>query len=234
MSLRKALALAASLAALALGAAAQAPQPYQVLSPPQPTEGGGKIEVTEFFWYGCPHCYSLEPMVNAWAKNAPKDVVFKRVPAVPSEQWGLLAYVFYTLEGMGLLDQYHSKVFDAVHKDQLNLGNRNIRETWLAKNGIDVAKYNEMEKSFTVNSKVKRAAQLTNAYKVDGVPRVFVNGKYFTAPEFAGSMDRIFPIVDQLVVMARKESAPAAPQAAAPAAPAKAPAAAATPATAKK
>ena len=207
MSLRKALALAASLAVLAFGAAAQAPQqPYQVLSPPQPTEGGGKIEVIEFFWYGCPHCYTLEPAVNAWVKAAPKDVVFKRVPAVPSEQWGLLAYVYYTLEGMGLLEQYHSKVFDAVHKDSLNLGNRKIRETWLAKNGIDVAKYNEMEKSFSVASKVKRAAQLTAAYRVDGVPRVFVNGKYFTAPEFAGSMDRIFPIVDQLVAMARKEN----------------------------
>jgi thiol:disulfide interchange protein DsbA len=214
MSLRKALALAASLAALAFGAAAQAPQPYQTLSPPQPTEGGGKVEVTEFFWYGCPHCYSLEPMVNAWVKNAPKDVVFKRVPAVPSEQWGVMAYVFYTLEGMGLLEQYHSKVFDAMHKENVNLSNRGIREQWLTKNGIDVAKYNEMEKSFTVNSKVKRAAQLTNAYKVDGVPRVFVAGKYFTAPEFAGSMDRIFPIVDQLVVMARKEAAPAAPAAA--------------------
>jgi len=207
MSLRKALALVASLTFLAFGAAAQAPQqPYQVLSPPQPTEGGGKIEVIEFFWYGCPHCYTLEPAVNAWVKAAPKDVVFKRVPAVPSEQWGLLAYVYYTLEGMGLLEQYHSKVFDAVHKESLNLGNRKIRETWLAKNGIDVAKYNEMEKSFSVASKVKRAAQLTNAYRVDGVPRVFVNGKYFTAPEFAGSMDRIFPIVDQLVAMARKEN----------------------------
>jgi protein dithiol oxidoreductase (disulfide-forming) len=214
MSLRKALALAASLAILAFGAAAQAPQPYQVLSPPQPTEGGGKIEVTEFFWYGCPHCYSLEPAVNAWLKTMPKDVVFKRVPAVPSEQWGLLAYVYYTLEGMGLLDQYHSKVFDAIHKDSLNLGNRKIRETWLAKNGIDVAKYNEMEKSFSVASKVKRAAQLTAAYRVDGVPRIFVNGKYFTAPEYAG-MDRTFPVVDQLIAMARKENAGGATPAAA-------------------
>jgi protein dithiol oxidoreductase (disulfide-forming) len=221
MSLRKALALIASLAALSFGAAAQAPQPYQVLSPPQPTEGGGKIEVVEFFWYGCPHCYSLEPAVATWVKSAPKDVVFKRVPAVPSEQWGLLAYVYYTLEGMGLLEQYHQKVFDAIHKDGQNLGNAKIREAWLAKNGIDVKKYNEMQNSFTVNSKVKRAAQMTAAYKVDGVPRIFVNGKYYTAPEFAGSMERIFPTVDQLVAMARKESAPAATPAAAPATPKK-------------
>src|SRR5688572_24043477 len=152
MSLRKALAIAASLAAISLGAAAQAPQPYQTLSPPQPTEGGGKIEVIEFFWYGCPHCYSLEPDVAAWVKKAPADVVFKRVPAVPNENWGLMAYVFYTLEAMGLLEQYHAKVFDAMHKENLNLSNRKIRETWLQKNGIDVAKYNEMEKSFVVAS----------------------------------------------------------------------------------
>ena len=85
MQLRKALALAASLAVLAFGAAAQAPLPYKVLEQPQPTDGGGKIEVIEFFWYGCPHCYSLEPFVNSWAKSVPKDVVFKRVPAVPNE-----------------------------------------------------------------------------------------------------------------------------------------------------
>ncbi|HET7729733.1 MAG TPA: thiol:disulfide interchange protein DsbA/DsbL [Usitatibacter sp.] len=221
MSLRKALALAASLLALSFGAAAQAPQPFQVLNPPQPTEGGGKIEVIEFFWYGCPHCYSLEPFVNSWVKAAPKDVVFKRVPAVPSEQWGIMAYTYYTLEGMGLLEQYHSKVFDAMHKENLNLSNRKIREEWLKKNGIDVAKYNDMEKSFTVASKVKRAAQMTAAYRVDGVPRVFVNGKYFTAPELTGEMSRVFPTVDQLVAMARKESAPAAAPAGGAPAPAK-------------
>jgi protein dithiol oxidoreductase (disulfide-forming) len=205
MFLRTSLALAASLLALALGAAAQAPPPYQVLNPPQPTDGGGKIEVIEFFWYGCPHCFSLEPMVNAWLKTAPKDVVFKRIPAAPNPQWAEAATIFYTLEAMGLLDQYHGKVFEAFHNENRNLANRKIREEWLAKNGIDVAKYNDVEKSFSVATKVQRARQLTAAYKVDGVPRLFVNGKYYTAAEFSGGNSRIFPVVDQLVAMARKE-----------------------------
>lgn len=209
MSLRKALALFTALVALSLGAAAQQAQPFQVLSPPQPTEGGGKVEVIEFFWYGCPHCYSLEPSVNAWLKTAPKDVTFKRVPAVPSEAWGVLAFVYYTLEAMGQLEQYHAKVFDAIHKEGKNLQNRKIRDEWLSKNGLDPVKFAEVEKSFAVVSKVKRAAQLTAAYKVDGVPRVFVNGKYWTAPELAGA-DKMFATVDQLIAMARKENGAAA------------------------
>jgi thiol:disulfide interchange protein DsbA len=211
MSLRKTIALAASLVVLAFGAFAQAPaKPYAVLTPAQPTEGGGKIEVIEFFWYGCPHCYSLEADVNAWLKKAPKDVVFKRVPAAPSENWAQSAVLYYTLEAMGLLDQYHAKVFDAFHKENKNLGNKRIREEWLKANGIDVAKYNEVAKSFTVATRMQRARQMTSNYKVDGVPRIFVNGKYYTAAEFAGSNSRIFAVVDQLIDMARKEKAASA------------------------
>ena len=205
MSIRKALALAASLFTLSFAAAAQGQQPYQVLTPPQPTEGGGKIEVIEFFWYGCPHCFALEPEVLKWSKNLPKDVVFKRIPAFPNDNWGQAAQIYYTLEAMGILEQNHQKVFDAWHKENKNLANKRIREEWLKANGIDVAKYNEVEKSFSVASKLQRAKQLSANYKVDGVPRVYVNGKYFTEPASAGSNERVFPVVDQLVAMARKE-----------------------------
>ena len=216
MNFRKTAAFAAALLTAALASWAQ--QPFQVLSPSQPPDGGGKVEVIEFFWYGCPHCYSLEADVNAWLKNVPKDVVFKRVHAAPNEAWAESAKIYYTLESMGVLDQYHAKVFDAFHKENQNLANKRIREEWLKKSGIDVAKYNEVEKSFTVATKLNRAKQMTLNYKVDGVPRVFVNGKYYTAPEFAGGGSRVFQVVDQLVAMARKEQSAAAP--AAPAAPA--------------
>jgi thiol:disulfide interchange protein DsbA len=218
MSLRKALALTASLFALAFGASAQQSPPYAALTPPQATDGGGKIEVVEFFWYGCPHCYTLEPEVASWSKRVPKDVVFKRVPAYPSESWGEGARIFYTLETMGMLDQLHQKVFDAIHKDNINLNNKRLREEWLAKNGVDVAKYNETEKSFSVASKLARAKQLTQSYKVDGVPRVFVNGKYYTSGEQAGGPQRVFPVVDQIVELARRESGATAAPGAAPAA----------------
>jgi len=207
MSLRKALSFLVALLAFASAGAAwsQAGTPYSLLSPPQPTEGGGKIEVIEFFWYGCPHCYALEPAVNAWLKTAPKDVVFKRVPAFPSESWGRDAVMFYTLEAMGLLDKYHDKVFDAIHKDKVNFANKAKRDEWLKANGIDPAKYAEVEKSFTVVTKVARARQMTQSYKVDSVPRFIVNGKYVTSGEQAGGNDRIFPVIDQIAVMARKE-----------------------------
>ena len=207
MSLRKALALGAALLTLAFGAAAQqAPAtPYERLQPAQPTDvPQGKIEVIEFFWYGCPHCYRLEPSLNAWLKNKPADVVFKRIHAIPSEAWGLHAYIYYTLETMGLLDPLHDKVFDAIHKDRKNLTNAKILDQFLVENKVDPAKYHEVEKSFTVNAKVKRAAQQTAAYKVDGVPRVFVDGKLYTGPEFAGGEDRIMGAVDEMIAAERK------------------------------
>ena len=206
MSLRQRLSLAAaSFAFAAAGAIAQ--QPYKLLDPPQPTEAGGKIEVIEFFWYGCPHCYSLEPNVAAWSKKTPPDVAFKRVHALPSDSWGEHARIFYTLESMGKLEEFHQKVFDAIHKQNINLANKKLREEWLQKNGIDPAKYAEVEKSFTVATKMNRAKQLTYAYKVDSVPRLYVNGKYQITMEAAGSIDRVFQIVDQVVGIARKEKA---------------------------
>jgi thiol:disulfide interchange protein DsbA len=205
MSLRKAAALAASIWLVVAGAAlAQAPQ-YRLLSPPQPTEGGGKVEVIEFFWYGCGHCYRLEPFVNAFVKNAPKDVVFRRIPAAPSASWAELAQVYYTLEAMGLVEQLHAKVFDAIHKENLNLSNRKIREDWLAKQGIDLKKYQEVEKSFAVATKMQRARQMTAAYKIDSVPQVIVNGKYVVSAETTGGTERIFPAVEQVIAIARKD-----------------------------
>jgi thiol:disulfide interchange protein DsbA len=206
MILRKALSLFVTVFAFAAaGAWAQSAAPYAPLVPPQPTEGGGKIEVIEFFWYGCPHCYSVEPAVAAWLKTKPADVVFKRVPAFPSEAWGPMAVMYYTLESMGLLEQYHTKVFDAMHKQNVNLANKTKRDEWLKANGIDPAKYAEVEKSFTVVTKVQRARQMTQGYKVDSVPRFIVNGKYYTSAEQAGGNERIFPVVDQMIAAVRKE-----------------------------
>jgi thiol:disulfide interchange protein DsbA len=205
MYLRKALMIVAMLVAAAAGTAWAQNAPYATLSPPQPTGDNGKIEVIEFFWYGCPHCYHLEPEVNAWAKSLPADVVFKRVPAYPSESWGELARVFYTLEAMGKLPEYHDKIFDAIHKDNVNLVNKKIRDQWLAKNGIDPAKYEEVAKSFTVATNMQRDKQMTMNYKVDGVPRLVVGGKYYTSGELAGGADKIFPVVNEMIAKVRAE-----------------------------
>ncbi|HEX3063716.1 MAG TPA: thiol:disulfide interchange protein DsbA/DsbL [Usitatibacter sp.] len=205
--------IAALFAFAALGAWAQAGQPWVKLEPAQPTEGNGKIEVIEFFWYGCPHCYRLEPSLNAWLKNKPADVVFKRVHALPATSWLAHAKIYYTLETMNLVDSLHDKVFDAIHKDNKNLTSEKILDAWLTQNGVDPAKYHEVEKSFTVDTKLKRAAQMTAAYKVDGVPRIVVDGRLSTGPEFAGGEDKIMGAVD-LMITAERAAHPAAPAAA--------------------
>jgi thiol:disulfide interchange protein DsbA len=207
MSFRNAVTLFAGALALAAGTALAQLTPgkeYGILNPAQPTEGGGKVEVTEFFWYGCGHCYTLEPHLEKWAASAPKDVVFRRVPAIPSESWAQTAVIFYALEAMGELDKYHRKVFDAIHKDNVNLNNRRFRDEWLARQGVNLAKFLEVEKSFSVVTKLNRAKQLTAAYKVDGVPMLFVNGKYVTSSTHAGGdPSKVMAIVDQLIAMAR-------------------------------
>src|SRR5262249_30439685 len=109
------------------------------------------------------------------------------------------------LEAMGVLDKYHQKVFDAMHKDNVNLANKKKREEWLAQNGVDVAKYNQTEKSFTGATRRMRAKPMTMNYQVDSVPRLVVNGKYFTSAEQAGGADKVFPVVDQLLATVRKE-----------------------------
>jgi thiol:disulfide interchange protein DsbA len=210
MSLRKAAALAAALL-LSLAGAAWAQRPFTMLNPAQPTEGGGKVEVIEFFWYGCPHCYHLEPSLNAWLKNAPKDVVFKRVPAAHGG-WENLATVYYTLEAMGLLEQMHSKVFDAIHKQNINLGNKKLRDEWLAKQGVDVAKYGDVEKSFAVMTRINRAKQMSAAYRIDSVPQLVVNGKYVVNGETGVPVEQWMASVDKAIAAARQEkTAEAAP-----------------------
>jgi thiol:disulfide interchange protein DsbA len=215
---RKIIALAAAALWFAAGAALaqlQAGKDYSRLDPPQPTDSADKVEVVEFFWYGCGHCYKLEPALANWTKTLPKDVTFKRIPAIPNDAWGQTAVIYYTLEAMGLLDKYHQKVFDAMHLDNVILSNRKVRDEWLAKQGIDVTEFNKVEKSFSVQAKMARAKQLTAAYKVSGVPSLIVNGKYMTSNELAGGPERVVQVTDGLVAMSRREMA-AAPAAAKP------------------
>ncbi len=219
-------ALAAASLAAGTALAQQPTGPFTLLQPPQPMEGSGKVEVIEFFSYACPHCYKLEPFLEAWAKKQGPDVVVKRVPGAGSDSWTQLAALYYSLEAMGKLEALHMKAFNAMHQDGVNLASPKIRESWLAKNGVDVAQYQGVEKSFSVQSKVGRAKQLMAAYKVDGVPMVVVNGKYVTSNAHAGGPDRVVAVLDQLVAMGRRDLGlpdPNAPKAAA--APTKAPAA---------
>ncbi len=199
---RRNLVIALSLTPLALawrGAFAQQRDSFNELNPPQPVETAGKIEVLEFFWYGCIHCYNLEPHLETWLKSKPADVEFRRVPAVLSDRWGHDAAIFYTFEALGVLDKVHRPFFDAIHRDRLNTSNVPALNAWLEKNGIDPKKFDAAARSFGVQSKVKRAIRLTTDYRIDGTPMMAVQGRY-TIP----SSDVMLGTVNQLVAAVRK------------------------------
>jgi thiol:disulfide interchange protein DsbA len=177
---------------------------YSVLKNPQTVEVKGKVDVVEFFWYRCPHCYSLEPALEAWVKKLPADVHFRRVPAVLSENWAIDARIFYAFEALGVLDRVHRAFFDAIHKDRLNVASEPAMNEWLKKNGIDRKKFDEAVKSFGVQIQVKRAAQQSAAYQLDGVPMLAVQGRYTVSGEQGGSHERMLANVEQLVDMTRK------------------------------
>ncbi|MFN0306272.1 MAG: thiol:disulfide interchange protein DsbA/DsbL [Burkholderiales bacterium] len=173
--------IAATLMACSITAVAQQPvegKDFYEIKPAHTTDAAGKIEVLEFFWYGCPHCHNLEPAIEAWLKKLPADVVFRRVPAVFNQNWEAAARVYYTLDAMGQLDRLHKVFFDSIHNDSLRYTNQGQFDAWLTKNGIALDKYTTTSKSFTVESKVRRATQLTNEYKFDGVPALVVQGRF--------------------------------------------------------
>ena len=173
---------------------------YVELNPPQPVETTDKIEVLEFFWYGCIHCYNLEPKLETWLKTLPKDVEFRRVPAVFNERWAHDASIFYAFEAMGLLDKLHRPFFDAIHRDRLRTDNWQNLSAWLEKQGVDTKKFETTVKSFGVQSKTKRAIRLTTGYKIDGTPAMAVHGRYIVP-----SSEGMLGTVNQLVAQVRKQ-----------------------------
>lgn len=199
--------LAACIALFPLAAQAQLNPgtDYTQLKIVQPVEATGKVELVEFFWYRCLHCYSLEPALEAWVKNLPADVQFRRVPAVLSENWAIDARIFYAFEAMGVLEKVHKAFFDAIHKDRLNVTSEPAMTEWLGKNGIDRKKFDAAVKSFGVQSKVKRAAQLSASYQLDGVPLLAVHGRYTVTAEQGGSHPRMLANTTELIDLARKD-----------------------------
>lgn len=179
---------------------------YREIKPAQTTEDGPKIEVIEFFWYGCPHCYELEPTLKKWLALKPDDVTFRRVPAIFRQSWVPGAQTFYTLETMGELDRLHTKVFDAIHIERQPFNDMAAIGGWMSKNGVDAKKFEDTAKSFAVSGKVQRAQQMSAAYQLTGVPALVVDGKYIA---LGNSFDGMIAIVDQLIERAREERAAA-------------------------
>lgn len=191
--------------AFALPAAAQTPgSDYAPITPPQPTDNPAKIEVIEFFSYGCPHCNEFNPLVHAWAAKLPADVAFKKVPITFGRAaWVNLARLYYTLEATGDLARLDSEVFKAIHEDRINLFDEKTLVEWVAKKGVDPRKFADTFKSFGVMSKAKRAEQIAAAYRIQGVPAMAVDGKYMVT----GGRDfkDTLAIADKLIAKVRVE-----------------------------
>ena len=210
-SLSASVAAAASFGAAVLPSLAQAQakafkegSDYLMLDKPAPTEvPAGQVEVVEFFWYSCPHCNTFEPQLEAWTKKAPKDVALKRVPVSFRPDFEPQQRLFYVLEGMGKVEELHKKVFYAIHVDKQPLNTEALLAAWAEKQGINKAKFVEMYNSFSVGTKVRKATQLQNLYKVDGVPALGVGGRYYTSGDLAQNMDRALQVVDYLVGQSR-------------------------------
>ena len=178
---------------------------YLTLDKRVPVEApAGKVEVIEFFWYACPHCNAFEPKLEAWIKKNPADVMVKRVPVAFRDNFVPQQRLFYTLEAMGKLDEVHRKVFNAIHVDKLALDKEDSITAWVEKQGVDKAKFTELYNSFSVSTKARRATQLQDAFKVQGVPAMGVAGRWYTDGTLAGTMDRALQVTDYLLAEARK------------------------------
>lgn len=204
--LRRACALFAGLlmaATLSGHTALAADDGYEKIEPAQNTSvAEGKVEVLEFFWYGCPHCYRLEPSMESWLKDKPDNVVFKRIAPPLNPSWENHARAYYAAEALGVIDKLHQPLFDAIHKNKQRLRGKDELADFAATQGIDRDVFLKTMDSFAVESQLRRASQLARAYRLSGVPAVAINGKFKTSGSLAGSYPRMVQIVDQL---SRKE-----------------------------
>ncbi len=164
----------------------------------------GKIEVVEFFWYACPHCNAFEPQLEAWSKKLPADVVLRRVPVAFRDDFVPQQRLFYTLEAMNKLPELHTKVFQTIHVDKQTINKEDTILAWAEKNGLDKAKFSELYNSFSVQTKARRASQLQEAFKVEGVPALGIAGRWYTDGTMAGNMPRALQVTEYLIAEARK------------------------------
>ncbi len=193
---------ALGLPALAQGAPFKEGKDYAKLAKPvASTAAAGKVEVVEFFWYSCAHCNAFEPVLATWMKStASKNASVQRVPVAFNASFAAQQKLYYTLEGMGKVDELHARVFRAIHVERQNLSKEDGILAWMGKQpGVDMVKFKEVYNSFSVASQVRRATQLQEAYGVEGVPSMGVAGRYYTDGTMAGSMPSVLAVVNHLI-----------------------------------
>lgn len=199
-----------SLALAALPMSAQAKliegEDWRAITPPQPSDAPGKIEVLEFFSYGCPHCGSLNPLLKQWEATLPEDVVLRRVPITFGRQaWANLARLFYALENLEQLERLDQAVFTALHDQRIKLYTEPAILDWLNDKEIDIQRFKDVFSSFDIQTKLGRSDYLAERYQIDAVPTLAVAGRYAVLGHKAKGMPDLIAIADQLIDRARDE-----------------------------
>lgn len=191
---------------LALGGVfAQGPgKDFQPVTPPQPVETGNKIEVIEFFSYGCPHCKTLEEPLRVWLKRKPADVELRRVPVIFNETWAPYARIYYTIESMGLVDKLHRDVFTALHDEKVRLQDPKVLFDWVATKGVDKQRFMDTFNSFSVVRRTQLSPEMARRYSLEFTPALVIDGRYLTGPSMVPDYDQFFKVVDQLIAVSRK------------------------------
>jgi len=196
-----------ALAGLALPARAQGGpvegKDFMRVAQPVPMSGD-KIEVVEFFGYWCPHCHAFEPALDAWVKKLPATVNFRRMPVAFNAAQEPAQRLYFGIEALGLVDTLHRKVFAAMHVERKRLDKDSEIADFAKANGVDPAKLQDAMKSFSVATKVRQSRQLSEAYRIEGVPTLGIHGRFMTSPSIAGSQERALAVADALIVQARK------------------------------
>lgn len=176
-------------------------------APLPPLTETGKVEVIELFWYGCPHCFRLEPYLERWLSNDfPEDAVFVRVPGAMSPGWLDHARAYYTAETLGVTDQVHEPLLNAIHVDGRRINSQAALASFFEEYGVDRAEFDQTFRSFTVHTQVNRAKYLAERAGATSVPTLIVGGRYRTGVDMAGGYDRLFEVLNQLVQMSQNAS----------------------------
>lgn len=179
---------------------------YRVIKP-QPLSVSSGIEVIDFFWYGCPHCYNLQPALERWISRKPADVTLRRIPVVLRDSWAPHARIYYTLEALGEVERLHQRVYYSYHVEELAMSKPEVMSDWAVRNGIARERWDEAYNSAAVQRKVEEAARLSRAYSVAGTPSLVVNGRYLTSSSMSESMNGLIAILDGLIDKMRREAA---------------------------
>ncbi len=178
---------------------------YRVIDSSASPGDADSIQVTEFFWYGCPHCYRFAPQIEEWRQSKPDDVDFRHIPAVLSERWALHGRAFFAAQALGVLDQFHMAMFRAMHEDGKRMRSEEEIGEFVNSLGLDGEEFVGAMNSLGVNTRMQRARDLQQTYGVSGTPSVVIDGRYITSGSQAGSFERMIQVIDERVAAARGE-----------------------------